>query len=175
LASRLVKRSFSVDQWKSAHALGEQDLSRSLPIRQDLFVRGRTRTEWWGVVLDAPDARVLAEFYSRLLDWPIATTEPNWAVIRQPDSETYLSFQTEQGYVRPVWPAIDGSQQMMMHLDIEVDDLPTAVAHAIELGATLPDHQPQESVRVLLDPAGHPFCLYLDERPIDVPYIDETD
>jgi hypothetical protein len=23
--------------------------------------------------------------------------------------------------------------------------------------------EPQEDVRVLLDPAGHPFCLYLDE------------
>jgi hypothetical protein len=22
------------------------------------------------------------------------------------------------------------------------------------------DHQPQDDVRVMLDPAGHPFCLY---------------
>ena len=36
----------------------------------------------------------------------------------------------------------------------------TAVARALELGAELPEHQPQENVRVLLDPAGHPFCLY---------------
>jgi Glyoxalase-like domain len=49
-----------------------------------------------------------------------------------------------------------------MHLDIEVDDLDAAIAHATELGATVATHQPQEHVRVLLDPAGHPFCLYLD-------------
>jgi hypothetical protein len=49
---------------------------------------------------------------------------------------------------------------MMIHLDIEADDLDDAVAWAIEAGATLAEHQPQEGVRVLLDPAGHPFCLF---------------
>jgi len=79
---------------------------------------------------------LLGDFYSRLLDWPIAKTEPGWAVIDQRDSTTYLSFQSEPAYVRPVWPATDGNQQMMTHLDIEVDDLPAAVADAIDLGAT---------------------------------------
>jgi hypothetical protein len=50
---------------------------------------------------------------------------------------------------------------MMMHLDVEVHDLEAAVADAIELGARLADHQPQDNVRVMLDPVGHPFCLYL--------------
>ena len=50
-----------------------------------------------------------------------------------------------------------------MHLDLEVGDLEGAVAHAVETGATVADHQPQKDVRVLLDPAGHPFCLYVDE------------
>jgi hypothetical protein len=49
---------------------------------------------------------------------------------------------------------------MMMHLDFEVDDLDAAVAHAVELGAEEAAFQPQNNVRVLLDPAGHPFCLY---------------
>jgi hypothetical protein len=31
------------------------------------------------------------------------------------------------------------------------------------MGAELACHQPQDDVRVLLDPVGHPFCLYLDE------------
>jgi hypothetical protein len=50
---------------------------------------------------------------------------------------------------------------MQLHLDLEVDDLDQAVAHAIEAGAELPEFQPQERVRVMLDPDGHPFCLYL--------------
>ena len=51
---------------------------------------------------------------------------------------------------------------MMMHLDIYVDDLREAGAHAIALGAVLADFQPQQDVRVYLDPAGHPFCLFVD-------------
>jgi Glyoxalase-like domain len=125
-------------------------------------MRGRSQTKWWGGVLDAPDAHVLAEFYSRVLDWPIANTEPGWAVISRPDTNTYLAFQTSPDYAPPVWPSTPGSQQMMMHLDIEVDDLDEAVGEAIQLGARLASHQPQDHVRVLLDPAGHPFCLYLD-------------
>jgi hypothetical protein len=52
---------------------------------------------------------------------------------------------------------------MQLHLDIEVDDLERAVAHAIEAGATLAEFQPQENVRVLLDPVGHPFCFFVNE------------
>jgi Glyoxalase-like domain len=50
----------------------------------------------------------------------------------------------------------------MMHLDIAVDDLEPAVAGALALGATQSEFQPQDDVRVMLDPAGHPFCLYRD-------------
>lgn len=52
----------------------------------------------------------------------------------------------------------------MMHFDFQVGDLESAVADAVGLGATVAHHQPQENVRVLLlDPAGHPFCLCRDE------------
>ena len=52
---------------------------------------------------------------------------------------------------------------MSMHLEIQVDDLDEAVAHAVSVGAEVAAHQPKVTVRVMLDPAGHPFCLYLDE------------
>ncbi|MBA2472495.1 MAG: VOC family protein, partial [Pseudonocardiales bacterium] len=51
--------------------------------------------------------------------------------------------------------------QMMMHLDIRVADLDEVGARAVEAGARPADVQPQEGVRVYLDPAGHPFCLFL--------------
>jgi hypothetical protein len=51
---------------------------------------------------------------------------------------------------------------MMMHLDIRVDDLDAAGTHAAEQGAERASYQPQEDVRVYLDPAGHPFCLFVD-------------
>ena len=125
-------------------------------------MRGRSRTDWWGVVLEAPDAAALAGFYSSLLGWPIAKQELEGAAIQVPGTSSYLAFDSSPDYVAPVWPAADGRQRMMMHIDIAVDDLAAAVADAIELGASLADFQPQEDVRVLLDPVGHPFCLYLD-------------
>jgi catechol-2,3-dioxygenase len=125
-------------------------------------MRGRTRTDWWGVVLDAPDAVALAGFYVSVLGWPMVKAEDGWAAIAVPGTSSYLAFQTAEGYVRPAWPNADGRQQMMIHIDVAVDDLTAAVAHAVELGAAVAGFQPQEDVRVLLDPAGHPFCLYLD-------------
>jgi len=53
---------------------------------------------------------------------------------------------------------------MMIHLDFGVDDLEAGVVWAIEIGARLADHQPQEHVRVMLDPEGHPFCLFADKH-----------
>jgi predicted enzyme related to lactoylglutathione lyase len=110
-------------------------------------------------VLDAPDARQLAGFYQRLLGWPTTQDGPDWVTLRPPGGGAGLSFQTEGAYVRPTWPAGPGDQQMMMHLDIDVDDLEAAGAHAVAAGATLAAYQPQDDVRVYLDPAGHPFCL----------------
>ncbi len=114
------------------------------------------------VVLDCQDAHTLADFYSRLLGWDVTFTEPDWVLMRSPDGGTGLSFQSESWYQPPVWPELDGHPTKMLHLDIQVEDLGAAVAHAIAAGATLADYQPLEHVRVLVDPAGHPFCLFVD-------------
>src|SRR5688572_20483610 len=108
-----------------------------------------------GAVLDAPDARALAGFYQRLLGWDVVEDGDDWVSLKQPGGTGRLSFQTEVLYRRPVWPAADGAQQMMLHLDIEVDDLHAEVARAVEAGAEVADYQPQELVRVCLDPVGH--------------------
>jgi len=118
------------------------------------------RRDWWGVVLDAPDVAVLTRFYSELRGWTIWREDEAEAALDLGEGVAYLSIQRNPDYVRPVWPATGGRQQMMLHLDFEVSDLEAEVARAVRLGAELPDHQPQENVRVLLDPAGHPFCLY---------------
>jgi hypothetical protein len=52
---------------------------------------------------------------------------------------------------------------MQVHLDVGVRDVAQAVDDAVALGATVAAYQPQDDVRVVLDPAGHPFCLYLDD------------
>jgi catechol 2,3-dioxygenase-like lactoylglutathione lyase family enzyme len=124
--------------------------------------KARTKDHYWGVVLDAPDPSALARFYAALLDWRIAKEEPTWVTLAPPGGVAYLAVQLEPLHERPTWPAQSGRQQMQLHLDIEVGDLAAAVDEAVALGARLADVQPQDDVRVLLDPAGHPFCLYVD-------------
>jgi len=125
----------------------------------------RTTKTWWGVALDCPDPQELGRFYQRLLGWQLfGETDLNDCAVAPSETAGYnLAFQREENYVRPVWPAGPGDPQMSMHLDFEVDDLEEAVAHAVSVGAELAEFQPQDDVRVMLDPAGHPFCLYLDK------------
>ncbi len=79
-----------------------------------------------------------------------------------PGAAANLAFQSEPNYQRPAWPATGTQQQMMLHLDIGATCLSKAVGSAEKLGATLAESQPQSDVRVMFDPAGHPFCLYED-------------
>jgi len=124
----------------------------------------RSRNQWWGVTLDAPDALELARFYARLLGWRLFAGDDGGASVAPSEEAGYnLGFQTEPQYVRPVWPAAAGEPQMSMHLEIEVDDVDEAVAYAVSVGAEVAAFQPQHNVKVMLDPAGHPFCLYVDE------------
>lgn len=119
-----------------------------------------SRSDWWGIVLDAPDAPALAHFYRDLLGWEIAKESATDCAMAPSSGVAYLAIQSAPDYVRPTWPNADGRQQMMLHLDFEVSDLDAAVEHALALGAELAEYQPQAEVRVMLDPAGHPFCLY---------------
>jgi catechol 2,3-dioxygenase-like lactoylglutathione lyase family enzyme len=114
-----------------------------------------------GTNIGAPDANALADFYRRLLGYETRIEEPGWVVLRPPGGGHTLNFQAEEDYVAPAWPGGPGGQQMQLHLEIAVDDLEAGVAHAVAQGATLAGFQPQDHVRVCLDPAGHPFCLFL--------------
>lgn len=108
------------------------------------------------VVLDCPDPQILAEFYGALLDWSVERKEDDWWSVRAEYGDR-LEFQKVDGFRAPQWPGQEVPQQM--HLDVVVDDLDEAEAAVLELGATKHEHQPGTTFRVLLDPAGHPFCL----------------
>jgi len=117
-----------------------------------------------GPVIDAgagEAALELATFYERLLGWRVVDSAPGgWAIVEAPAGGLKIEIQGLPDYERPVWPNESGEQQMMVHLDFATDDLEAAVAWAIEAGATVAPDQPQPGVRVMLDPAGHPFCLF---------------
>jgi catechol 2,3-dioxygenase-like lactoylglutathione lyase family enzyme len=112
-------------------------------------------------VIGTPDPHTLARFYADLLGWEFGRDEDGWATVRDPEGGAGLSFQAEQLHRRPVWPGNTVDQQMMMHLDFEVEDLEVASAHAVSLGATVAEYQPQDDTIVHYDPAGHPFCLWV--------------
>lgn len=121
----------------------------------------RPTLELSGIVLDTDDVEMLSEFYLRLLGWSLDQDElPDWRKLRSPAGPG-LSFQLDDSYVRPSWPAGDGDARMQVHLDIRVTELEPAGAWAQECGATLCEFQPQDDVRVFQDPSGHPFCLFL--------------
>lgn len=125
--------------------------------------RGRDRVlgvQIESTVIGAPDPHALADFYQTMLGWERTADEPDWIKIKPTGGGPGLAFQLEDAHVRPVWPAGEGDQQMMMHLDIRVDNLEEAVKRALEAGATQADFQPEPQNRVMIDPAGHPFCLF---------------
>jgi predicted enzyme related to lactoylglutathione lyase len=107
------------------------------------------------VTLDCADPGESAAFWSAMLGWTVVSSEKDYAMLAGPAHA--LGFGRVEGYAAPSWPNEHGSKQF--HFDLAVDDLDEGQARAVELGAVPVDPQPGETWRVLLDPAGHPFCL----------------
>ena len=111
------------------------------------------------VVLDSGNAEQLAEFYQQLLGWTKHRNKMGFLYLSDGGDGIRLLFQEDAHYERPTWPSEQGRQQQMTHLDFYVDDLAREVSHAISCGAELAAVQYSEFWRVLIDPAGHPFCM----------------
>ena len=112
------------------------------------------------VNIDCGDAEAMAGFYGRLLRWEVSYRDDDFILMRDPTGGTGLSFQAREDYRPPVWPEQPEAQDKMIHLDIQVQELEGAVAYALACGARLAAYQGREDLRVLLDPADHPFCLF---------------
>ncbi len=129
------------------------------------------------VVLDAPDARGLAEFYRQLLgyeyrpgDEPPPPGEPDpagtdWLVLVDPGRKARLAFQHVDRLTPSTWP--DGDVPQQLHLDFSVvtaEELVAQHERALSLGARLlldRFDDPDEPLYVYADPAGHPFCIFV--------------
>ncbi|RYC03550.1 VOC family protein [Nocardioides zhouii] len=108
------------------------------------------------VTLDCAEVAPSAEFWSALLGWEVAASSEDYAMLTSPDGGPALGLGRVDDHQPPSWPDTGHKQ---FHLDLAVNDLDAMAARAVELGATLADPQPGETWRVLIDPAGHPFCL----------------
>ena len=122
----------------------------------------RPRLQVTSITIGTDDPRGLASFYRKLLGYRLTGEDPSWAQLKPSAGERgpTLNFEVERQFRRPAWPAIPGKQNATQHLDIRVDDLDEATAWACECGAVPAEFQPQDDVRVLFDPSGHPFCLF---------------
>ena len=130
------------------------------------------------VVLDGTSIRELAEFYRKLFglqyrpgDEPPAAGDPDergadWLVLQNPQGGPQLAFQQVDRLTPTTWP--DDAVPMQMHLDTTVEtvaELDAQHERALALGAKMiydRSADPDEPLRVYADPAGHPFCIFVD-------------
>lgn len=129
------------------------------------------------VVLDSTAPRRAAEFWRSLLglvyreghEVPPAGQDDaagrDWLNLRRPDGSALLAFQKVDALAPSTWPAHDVPQQL--HLDLTVDDrheLDEVHRRVLELGGRLRldrSDDPEEPLRVYVDPDGHPFCVFV--------------
>ncbi|MFF3005018.1 VOC family protein [Kitasatospora sp. NPDC057940] len=109
------------------------------------------------VTIDCADPIALAGFYGELLGWESRHLDEQFAILDNPEGGSPLGFGRVTGYRPEPWTEPDGGKHF--HLDFYVDDLDEAIAKALALGATEPTYQHGRTLKVLIDPAGHPFGL----------------
>ena len=129
------------------------------------------------VVVDATNARAVAEFYRELLGFvyrrgdetpPPGEPDPqgeDWLVLRDRTGDARLAVQRVSDLPASTWPGSRIPQQL--HLDLTVadfDGLELQRDRALALGAKLlldRSADPDEQLYVFADPAGHPFCIFV--------------
>jgi len=108
------------------------------------------------VSVDCADPAGLAEFYQNVLDLQVLFAGDDFIALR--GAGVFLTFQRVADHKPPNWP--DGAVPKQLHLELAVSDLDGQEARMLALGATKADVQPNpDNWRVLIDPAGHPFCI----------------
>jgi catechol 2,3-dioxygenase-like lactoylglutathione lyase family enzyme len=129
------------------------------------------------VVLDATNARTVAEFYRELLGYvyrtgdeapPPGQPDPHgedWLVLRDTAGEARLAVQRVAELPASTWPDPHVPQQLHLDLTVaDVDELAAQRERALALGATMlldRSTDPAEPLYVFADPAGHPFCIFV--------------
>jgi Glyoxalase-like domain len=108
------------------------------------------------ISLDCSNPSELATFWAELIGGDIAFTSDDFVAVKT--DQLWVAAVRVPDHRAPTWP--DGDIAKQVHLDLSVEDLDAAEAEAMRLGAARYDEQPApERWRVLVDPAGHPFCL----------------
>ena len=116
------------------------------------------------VVFDAADLESESTFWAGVLDDTV-DAEDDWHMVIVDDAPR-VGVQLAPNHVPPDWP--EGTPEQQIHLDLWVEDFPSAHDRVMKLGAKVLKPAERESsddnFQVYADPAGHPFCLCWVER-----------
>ena len=119
------------------------------------------------VVFDAADLGAESSFWAGVLEGTV-DADDDWHMVMV-DGAPRVGVQLAPDHVPPDWP--DGSPPQQIHMDLWVDDFPTAHDRVTSLGAKVLQEALRgdgDSFQVYADPAGHPFCLvWIERRPQD--------
>ncbi|MGA2969623.1 MAG: VOC family protein [Acidimicrobiales bacterium] len=108
------------------------------------------------ISIDCADPQELATFYRALLDLEVMFETDDFIALK--GAGIYLTAQRVDEHRVADWP--DALVPKQLHLELAVKDLDVAEAAALKIGATKAASQPSPELwRVLIDPAGHPFCI----------------
>ena len=109
------------------------------------------------ISFDCADPTPLGAFWATLLGGEVIVTRDDLSVVKLPDGLLLTAMRVDD-HQPPTWPS--GLLPKQAHVDVAVDDLVGAEQRALALGATRAAIQPDPpSHTVMVDPAGHPFCL----------------
>ncbi|WP_457160350.1 VOC family protein [Mycobacteroides abscessus] len=108
------------------------------------------------ISIDCADPAALAQFYRQVLDLEVLFESEQFVALKV--AAVLLTFQRVADHQPPQWP--EGGVPKQLHLELAASDLDAEEARILGLGATKAEVQPNPSGwRVLVDPAGHPFCI----------------
>lgn len=108
------------------------------------------------ISIDCADPAALAQFYRQVLDLEVLFESEQFVALK--GAAVLLTFQRVADHQPPQWP--EGGVPKQLHLELAASDLDAEEARILGLGATKAEVQPNPSGwRVLVDPAGHPFCI----------------
>lgn len=112
------------------------------------------------VTLDcAPhQVKAMVAFYSKLLGYTAHHVDGPFPYLE--GDGVSITLQREEGYSPPDWP--DGPAGQQAHIDLAVKSIPEAREYALSIGAVDSPAQFGDNWHIMLDPAGHPFCLCQD-------------
>jgi Glyoxalase-like domain len=117
------------------------------------------------ICLDCADPAGLAAFWAALLGGEVAPVSDDVVVVGH--KGTPIAAVRVPDYRPPSWPSGEVPKQIHLDLAVSVGELDAAEAEAIRLGARRADDQLYPARwRVMLDPAGHPFCLCDWSQPL---------